>query len=267
MARRGVPPQRVVEAALCVLLGLLLVVHLGRAVLEAPPAPRSEAERGRLPLRADLTVFERADPFGGREEAPAEPQAYADASETTLDLRLVGTALGQGIGTAIIETPDGRQRAYALGQEIVSGVTLRDVRPNQAILNRSGLTETLTLKDGQGGSRAAPRRAPPPRASGMAMTPGESLAALSRAVAFSPIEVDGTTVGYQLQPGAQPQFFEAAGFVEGDIVTAVNGIPAPGTPDAILGLMADMPPGQPITVTVERGGLPLDVPIDLRNAR
>ena len=274
--KRGLPlgltPRRLVEYAYVVLFGFLVVRLIAVIVtpIEAPPLAPAASAPG---IDADLSVFGRFDPFGaaGPADAPAE-QSYAGAAETTLDLTLKGVSIGGGVKTATIELPDGRQKPFSLGDEIVGGVTLRDVLPNQAILNRNGLTETLTLKDrsggavsgrGRGASRDLPmsRRAPP-QARSEIVSPGQALGVLSRSFDFR--EGDG---GFELVPGTEPALFDQAGFAEGDVVMMVDGMAAPQDPERLLELMADLPPGRPFTVTVERGGIPLDVPVDLGSIR
>ena len=275
--RRGLPlgltPRRLVEIAYVALLGFL-IVRLVWAVVTPIEAPDMDAVGAAPRIEADLGVFERFDPFGAAVPSDAPPEAsYAGAAETTLDLRLVGVTVGGGVGTAIIALPDGNQKSFLVGEEIIGGVSLRDVLPNQAILNRNGLTETLTLKDrdgrvvgdARGGPRdlsasrvgAAPATGPGPSVSGP-LTPGQALDGLSRSFYFEP-----TGDGFALAPGTEPYLFNASGFAPGDIVTAVDGMAAPQDPERLLELMADLPPGRPFTVTVERDGVPLDVPVDL----
>ncbi|MBB4657626.1 type II secretion system protein N [Parvularcula dongshanensis] len=264
---RGKPvAARLVEFAYVALVGILLVrvVHALIAPIEPPASATEVATRARFD--ADLGILSRTDPFGGKAAAPATTtDAYAGAAETTLDLELKGTSGGGGIATVIIEMPDGRQRAFALGDEIMRGVTLKDVRPpNQVILNRSGVNETLTIEGREGGSAASNAASTPrPQAAEGPRSPSEALAALTQAFQFRPI--DGSS-GFSVHPGPKPGLFTESGFAEGDIVTSVDGIPAPSNPAQLLELMADLPPSRPFIVTVERQGLPLDVPVDLSRA-
>ena len=279
-AKRGLPfgltPRRLVEVAYVALLGFL-AVRLVAVVLMPIEAPMADAgPAARAGIDADPSVFARFDPFGasGPAEAPTE-RSYANAAETTLDLRLVGVAIGNGVKSAVIELPDGRQKSFLVDEEVIGGVTLRDALPNQAILNRDGLTETLTLKEreGRGAGGGAPRnlpaarRAPPPAANGI-VSPGQALDALSRGFDFRPVtDDDGQPMGFAIAPGPDAALFQSAGFAEGDVVVAVDGMAAPQNPERLLELMADLPPGRPFTVTVERGGVPLDVPVDLGTIR
>ena len=251
--------RTLVEGAYVVLLAVLLVRLI---VLLRTPVPTPEIDAGNAATgpNVPLSVLSARDPFGGEAGDAPPPAEYADAAETTLNLTLAGLTIGETLTTAAIQTPDGKQSTYAVGQEIVPGVVLRDARPNQAIISRDGITETLTLREDTG--------APPPRRrtgvdlppSAAALTPAQALAAVSAAVTLKKDEEGALT----LSPGSNANAFTQAGFAPGDVVVAVNGTAAPADAERVLELIADMPPGRPVTITVERGGIPLDVPLDVR---
>ena len=257
---RGALGRTLVEGAYVVLLAVLLVrlIVLVRTPVPAPDLSDIPAATG---PSAPLGVLIAQDPFGGEIAEDLPPAEYADAAETTLDLTLAGLNIGTELTTATIQTPDGRQGLYVLGEEILPGVVFRDARPNQAILSRDGLTETLTLREerGEARSRRRPGGVDLPQ-SAAALTPAQALAAISAAVTLRQSQ-DGAL---ELHPGSAPDAFSRAGFAAGDVIMAVDGTPAPADPERIMELIADMPPGRPVTITVERGGIPLDVPLDLR---
>lgn len=254
--------RTLVEGLYVVLFAILLVrlVVLVRTPLPEPDLGAAAAVRAavRAGPSVPLGVLAVSDPFGGEMEEVPEPLAYADAAETTLDLTLTGLTIGEALTTAAIQTPDGRQRTYARGQEIMPGVVFRDARPNQAIISRDGLTETLTLReqDQTRARRPAGRDLPQ---SAAAMSPAQALAAVSQAVTIRTDENGALAIA----PGADANAFRQAGLAPGDVIVAVDGIPAPADAERVLELIADMPPGRPVTITVERGGIPLDVPLDL----
>ena len=251
--------RTLVEGAYVVLFAILLVrlvlvlrSPVPEPVIQAPPSGG---------LNVPLGILSQVDPFGGEAPEEADPVAYADAAETTLDLTLFGLNIGPDLTTATIQTPDGRQRPYTLGQEILPGVVLRDARPNQAILSRNGLTETLTLREDR------PNRSPAPRRGGVDLPPAAAMFSPAQALAAASAALDlrrNENGAMALYPGAAGQAFRDAGFAPGDVVVAVGGIAAPDDPERVLELIADMPPGRPVTITVERDGSPLDVPVDLQ---
>ena len=264
-ASRATLARTLVEGAYVILFAVLLVRLI--VLIRTPvPVPEPAAVQPSGGASVPLSVLTAQNPFGGEMDDDAPPAEYADAAETTLDLTLAGLNIGPDLTTAIIQTPDGRQRTYALDQEILPGVVFRDARPNQAIISRDGLTETLTLREAKEGA-APPRRRPLGQARGQdlpasaaVLTPAQALAAVSEAVSIRQQE-DGALA---LHPGGASDAFTRAGFAPGDVIVAVDGTPAPGDAERVLEMIADMPPGRPVTITVERSGLPLDVPLDLR---
>jgi general secretion pathway protein C len=66
---------------------------------------------------------------------------------TSLNLKLFGVRedRASGRGSAIISTPDGQQKSFAVGEEIVPGVTLVAVGSDSVTISRSGTQEQLFL--------------------------------------------------------------------------------------------------------------------------
>ncbi len=120
------------------------------------PATAGAAPAGAAALRA-------FDPFFRLEGAPGP------AVVTSLNLRLFGVREDRatGRGAAIIGLPDGSQRSFAVGEEILPGVTLGDVGFDSITVRRGGRAEQLFLDQSTptpASSPAAPRpeASPPP---------------------------------------------------------------------------------------------------------
>ena len=66
---------------------------------------------------------------------------------TSLNLKLYGVRQDQasGRGSAIISTPDGRQSSFAVGDEIMPGVTLTGVGFDSVTISRGGASEQLFM--------------------------------------------------------------------------------------------------------------------------
>ena len=73
--------------------------------------------------------------------------AQAPAVVTSLNIRLFGVLANQatGGGSAIIATPDGQQRSYLVGEDIMPGVTLTGVGFDFVTIGRGGASEQLFL--------------------------------------------------------------------------------------------------------------------------
>jgi type II secretion system protein C len=97
-------------------------------------------------IDTDPTVLMRRNPFEGAPEA-TEALVTAALPVTTLQLKLRGSNFMVGdVPSALIETPDSRQRRFLLGEEIIRGVTLEEVRQRAVVISRNGRLEVLPLK-------------------------------------------------------------------------------------------------------------------------
>jgi len=151
---------------------------------------------------------------------------------TSLNLKLYGVRQDQasGRGSAIIATPDGQQRSFAVGEEIVPGVTLNAVDFDSVTISRGGATEQLFMDQSPPaqvvGPGAAPVQPPPPMAISPAPPGPASVPAPRNPAAdirFQP-RVNGRQVtGVAVFPQGSGDGFRAAGLAPGDVIVAVNG--------------------------------------------
>ena len=93
--------------------------------------------------------------------------ATGPTAVTSLNLRLYGVREDRatGRGSAIIGLPDGTQNSYAVGEEIMPGVTLAAVGFDNVTISRSGALEQIFLDQSQPATAAG---APAPQI----VTPG-----------------------------------------------------------------------------------------------
>lgn len=199
------------------------------------------AWRPAAPAAAPVSLLGAFDPFFRLSSG------NGTAVVTTLDLTLFGIRADQasGRGSAIIGLPDGHQQSYAVGEEIVPGVTLKAVAFDGVTIERGGREEQLFLDQ----SQPATRLAPPPAAQ-----------TLAQSVQFVPRVQEGEVAGLALQPAGDGAAFRAAGLQSGDVLVALDGRPIAGTSpqdiqarlagarQALLGLERG---GQPVTLRVE----------------
>lgn len=183
----------------------------------------------------------------------------APAVVTGLNIQLFGVRQDQatGRGSAILQLPDGSQRSFAVGEEIIPGVTLAEVGFDSVTIDRGGAREQVFLDQSQpapaaggqpqAGQQIAP--APPVQApSPPATTPTAQAAPLQFAPRVSENQITGLIVSPGGDGGAT---FRAAGFRPGDVITAVNGqrVVSPQQAEALI-----RGAGDGATVTVDRGG-------------
>lgn len=255
--RSGWP--RLVELALAALL-LVQIVRLLWVVL-TPVGPMGEW-RGRHaaipPSDARAALFRGFDPF-----YPAPRAGAATQNVTSLALTLFGVRVneGSGLGSAIIAGGDGVQNSYAIGDEVVPGVTLKAVLFDHVVIDRGGVEEMIFLDQStpvapadpssdDDGARSVVFRAAdgsnPARPAGGRLT----VDALKAGIGLGPRLGDGRVTGILVSQKGPA--FDAAGFRAGDVITRINGRPV-GSADDLSVLQQALAPGARISLMVERG--------------
>ena len=224
-------PRFTALSALELLLLALIAVQAARLVwtLVTPVGPVGDwRPSGALALPAGDSALSDFDPFF-RLSAAAGP-----AVVTGLNLKLHGVREDRatGRGSAIIALPDGTQRSFAVGEEIMPGVRLAQVGFDNVTIDRNGTAEQIFLDQSEpaqpaaGAQPAAP--SPPPTPAPVQTAPPARTAAADPALALRAV-------------GLQP----------GDVVVSVNGQPV-GSPEQALAILRRA--GGPVNVIVNRGG-------------
>ncbi len=252
------------ELALIALIGVVFAKLLwafapgaalgpGSARLTPPTLAAEGAGRSSAAL-SGLNPFRRAAVAEG---PTASEDPLEDVPLSALNLRVAGVRAARegGVGAAIILTPDNRQAVYRVGEEIINGVTLREVRQDRVILWRNGAAEALlfgseSLSVISRDPGAAPTgRAPvaPTPEQGGEDIPRVALADLLAGVAPGRPEDEGVLVN----PRGDGVAFAAAGFQPGDTVRQINGQDIDGATQLTQSL-SGIPRGSVITVTIER---------------
>ena len=183
---------------------------------------------------------------------------------TSLNLKLYGVREDRatGRGAAIIALPDGRQMNFAVGEEIMPGVTLTAVGFDNVTISRNGTAEQIFL-DQSGPAQAvggAPAAASPgPPQPQMAAPAAPEPAPGGQPINFVPRTSNGRITGILVSPGSDGgRAFGAAGFAPGDVVVAINGQRVSSLEQARAAMGQD---GGEVNVMVDRGGqaVPLHV--------
>ena len=253
---RRVPRNTVYSGMELVLLSLL-ALQCGRLLwtLATPLGPVGDWRvesigAGAVPASASLAEF---DPFF-RLSGDSGPLVV-----TSLDLKLFGVRENRatGRGSAIIATPDGDQRSFTVGEEIVPGVTLTAVAFDSLTISRGGTAERMFLDQSPPATVVSPEdieatpASPPQAPSAPVDGPG---------IAFQP-RMDGDRLaGVTGQPSGSGDAFRAAGFAPGDVILSVNGQPLRSAEQARV-LAGQLAGEQTVSVEVERNGriIPLTV--------
>lgn len=195
---------------------------------------------------------------------------------TSLNLKLYGVRedRASGRGSAIISTPDGQQRSFTVGDEIVPGVTLHAVGFDNVTISRGGTREQLFLDQSPpaqtvGVVNVAPPSAAVPASPVITLTPTPAPApaaagSFASDVQFQPRMSGGAVSGVTVQPQGSGNAFRAAGLAPGDVIVSVNGrrITSAEQARAIAGQIAGQ---RSVTIQVERDGRV--IPLRVENPR
>jgi general secretion pathway protein C len=262
-------PRNTVYSALELLLLSLLAMQCARLVwtIVTPVDPIGEWKASsalRPVMPASTGLLSSFDPFfrlsGGN----------APVVVTSLNLKLFGVRedRASGRGSAIISTPEGLQRSFAVGEEIVPGVTLVAVGFDNVTINRGGTPEQLFLDQSSSATVVTPS-GPPASASGPTLfnapppappPPAASNGSITSQIQFQPRLSDGQVTGVAVQPQGSGELFRAAGLAPGDVIVSVNGRRITSA-DQARALAGQITRGE-VSVEVDRGGR--TVPLRMR---
>ena len=255
-------PRFTIYSALELLLLVLIAVQAARLVwtLLTPVGPLGEWRTGStLALPAGDSALTEFDPFF-RLAGGAGP-----AVVTGLALKLHGVREDRatGRGSAIIALPDGTQRSFAVGEEIMPGVTLAEVGFDNVVISRNGAREQIFIDQSEAAPAAAPPQAgaPPPTPQPGVTTPAVPAApapAPAAPIRFEPRMTGGQVSGLAVSPGADGgQALRNAGLMPGDVIVSINGQRVTSLDQARSAAQA----GVPVRIIVNRGGraVPLQV--------
>ena len=215
---------------------------------------------GRAPaFVADLSRLREPGLFAGGDTAATAAVRNEVLPETRLDLTLRGIRVGATpqTGGAIVQTPDGRQSFFSVGEALIEGVALDAVHVDHIVIDRRGLHETLFLRDASGGATRATSALTVPAGPGAAS--GDLIeAGLFR---FEPVSgADGLT-GYRvLEQNAEA--LRALGLRPGDTVTAIDGR-LPASASELRAVLTALGSRDRVTLSILRGRTPQTVTVDL----
>ncbi len=242
-------PRVTIYSALELALLLLIAVQAARLfwILVTPVGPvgdwKAPATLNALP--AGASALGGFDPFFRLAEGGAP------AVVTALNLKLYGVREDRatGRGSAIISLPDGTQRSFAIGEEVMPGVTLNAVGFDFVTINRGGALEQIFLDQS---TPAAPVAGGAPVGPAAVSVPAPAAAQSAPPLQFQPRMTSNQITGLVVSPGADGgQAFRAAGLQPGDVLVSVNGqrVTSAEQAAALIGQS-----GANVGLMIERGG-------------
>ena len=209
--------------------------------------------------------------FGEISAEPVAPVTVSvlQAPDTTLNLLLKATvsdARADSRGAAIIASGN-VEKTYTVADVIdgTGGAQLHAIYNDRVILIRAGQLETLRLPreyaTGSGVVYPSPIATPVPQTPSLRSVLSENASRITDVVRVAPHIEQGRMVGFRLNPGREPQQFQALGFQPGDVVTEINGT-AMSDPSRGLQVFESLGESTVANVTVVRDGTPQVLTID-----
>lgn len=239
--------------------------------------------------KVNLAKIQALNLFGLASEKPAEKVVeIKDAPETRLNLTLSGVVASEDatVGSAIIEN-NGKQDTYGIG-DIIEGTraTLAQVFSDRVLIKQTGQLETLMLdgfkyaKMNSAQLDTAPaenlrtsnddrnnddepaqieqidqrnNEALNDTVANLKADLSEDPGKITDYLKISPQRENGVIIGYRLMPGANPEFFTAAGLIPGDIAIKMNGMDLTDAQESMQAL-ATLRDEAEIALTIDRNG-------------
>lgn len=253
---------RIFEALLAIVLGMLLGLTAMR--LFAPlPLPNGNVSASVAQPTDVATALTVKNPFPVVETAAVIDDSAPDVADTSLDLTLTGVWSKEDGGSATIETPDGKQGRFAIGDEIVTGVTLDRVYPNQVIINRSGVRESLRFEGKEAASVAsAPvqQQAAAEPAPDLRDIPATGFLDFMR---LAPAIDENGNFAIDIYAARDKQTFNSYGLRDGDRVISINGSPPPSDPSGLRAVASMLQREGEAVIVVRRGEREIPVSLSL----
>ncbi len=246
--------ELILLAALAHVLAQIFWVWAGTgqgAVANSVLAPAATGPAGSM-RGPNLAVLTQYDLFNRQAadgtDTVAADQRIAAAVETALDLQLFGVRAGADSeqGSAIIRLPDGNQRSFMVGEELIDGVRLLHVLPDRVVIAHRGARESLAFADAKR-KRAVTAVAAP--ASTAAVDP----ASLFQQIETRPRRIDGKLNGFLLYPKGNGATFRRLGLEAGDVLLAINDRPL-GSFEALQEMPQRLAGLRRLRLTIERQG-------------
>jgi general secretion pathway protein C len=258
--------DRLILLAELVLAGLLVFLLFKISFIFIKPsgsqviAPANPDIDGPVSISAvDNSILSQFDPFHRERTGPAII-ATEIAPETTLDLKVYGMRadLKGDSSSAIIETPDNKQATYFVGDEIISGVTLKSVDIDFVILDRNGTSERLSRQGRTEDEKAA--------GSTVALSAlSFEAASMIKDVRFYPHREGRKVIGYRVLPqrGADSTL-EKYGFERGDVITSINGEDLTQQQVNLPNLWKNLRQSRYANIQIIRNDVPMTIEVNLQ---
>lgn len=275
---------------LCLLLAALVIWQLARIVWllvpgQPPPTHLPSHSLGTVPLR-DSQGIARWHLFGS--SLAQRRAAGPNTPTTTLGFILRGTLADSDprSGVAVIDDGQGQERAWRVGEDISTSVSLAEVHADHVVLLHDGQPEVLRMPRsaiaapadaipqavGGGSPAATPAKmmepvSLPAGAAGDWQKLGDAMradpTAIARDVGLVPVFSGGRMTGVKAGEHADAALLAQLGLQANDVVTAVNGV-ALDSPARAPQLMQTLSQAHSAQLTLLRDGATIQITVTLK---
>lgn len=210
-------------------------------------------------------------------QAASHERSIDTVQSSSLGVRLQGIMSGSTPPLVMLDIGNS-VKLLQVGDAVSPGVTVHEIEADQVVLSNQGRLEAIRFPPptslNTGPVPSVNAVSSPEAASGRSMTtsPGPRPTAqslmknpqsLMQYVRLAPVDRAGKLVGLVLHPmPGQTTLLTQLGLVDGDILTEADGQPV-ANGDVLPHLLALLRAGQPIPVTIERNGRPMQMTINL----
>jgi general secretion pathway protein C len=222
--------------------------------------------------RNNIGQLAMAHLFGSAEKAAVDAAKVATVTRLNLTLRGVFAATDPKYAIAIIASgKNGNEEIYGIGDPLPGNATLREVHPDNVILERSGQLEILNLAKDEALDL-------PHTSTGSSQynsnDPGAALGDIRKTILRNPtsfgdyalpmvVRENGKQVGYRLQAQAKgKELLRQLGLEPNDIITSINGVKM-NDPRNGISALRKLSTAQSINITVKRNGAEVPLTIQL----
>ena len=268
---RRLEQLRLPRIAEWLLIGLIAFLLAKAAIAFFAPLPVPKGDMlAALPAseRAGADVSARS-PFPQAAAVDETPIAAGpDLTEPALDLGLTGVWPEAEGGSAIIRRPDGKERRFAVGEEIVSGVKLIAVFSDQVVIEQGGVRESLRFESKAPAPRAAVTSASQPATGDNSKIQNLSSGAnlFGGVVRLEPGQNSAGQPAIVVYAGQNRAAFESAGLRDGDVLVTINGAAPPQSPGEMVAMINQAAQAGAARLVVERNGERLPVALSFNGS-
>jgi general secretion pathway protein C len=182
--------------------------------------------------------------------------AIENLIETNLSLLLIGTIKDNNnkLSMAIIVNDQKKEQIYKINDEILPDIILHSIYPDQIVLRRNGILESLKLPKNKNDDIFLINNNQIDNKTNSTFNNRDPMALqtdIADLLKPTPYFENGKQKGYKIYPEGSSQQLENFGLINGDLVTHINDLPL-DDPLLAMKMFQDMKMARQLSLTIER---------------